>query len=203
MGEFPAGIRDEAIRRSHFRCVACTASGIVEVHHIQPASEGGPDTLENACPLCPSCHALWGGNPERRAYLRKMRDFRWEDFAKQSAHPILDAMNQSITQLLTGHVQHQESLDDVKAKLAALYNALAGQVLHATTIQQVGALTGVATPLPPQIVLTFGTNTPKQNAVTGSWEIQDSSGLVKAITRCPGEPHKYTYNASSDTWTAR
>jgi 5-methylcytosine-specific restriction endonuclease McrA len=30
----------------------------LEVHHIQPLSEGGSDTLNNACALCPTCHRL-------------------------------------------------------------------------------------------------------------------------------------------------
>lgn len=30
----------------------------LEVHHIQPLSEGGSDTLDNACALCPTCHRM-------------------------------------------------------------------------------------------------------------------------------------------------
>lgn len=29
----------------------------IEIHHIKPKAEGGPDTLENAIPLCFNCHA--------------------------------------------------------------------------------------------------------------------------------------------------
>jgi hypothetical protein len=28
----------------------------LEVHHVQPLAEGGPDTVENAVALCPNCH---------------------------------------------------------------------------------------------------------------------------------------------------
>lgn len=28
----------------------------LEVHHVQPLAEGGPDTVENAIALCPNCH---------------------------------------------------------------------------------------------------------------------------------------------------
>lgn len=31
-------------------------SRYIEVHHIVPLSEGGPDTLENTAALCPNCH---------------------------------------------------------------------------------------------------------------------------------------------------
>lgn len=30
----------------------------LEVHHIKPLSDGGSDTLDNACALCPICHRL-------------------------------------------------------------------------------------------------------------------------------------------------
>ena len=30
----------------------------LEVHHIEPLSDGGSDTLDNACALCPTCHRL-------------------------------------------------------------------------------------------------------------------------------------------------
>lgn len=30
--------------------------GFLEVHHIQPLSEGGEDTVQNAAALCPNCH---------------------------------------------------------------------------------------------------------------------------------------------------
>ncbi|MGY3032728.1 5-methylcytosine-specific restriction protein A [Bradyrhizobium sp. USDA 4354] len=35
-----------------------TTSGdpYLEVHHVRPLSEGGPDTVDNACACCPNCH---------------------------------------------------------------------------------------------------------------------------------------------------
>jgi 5-methylcytosine-specific restriction protein A len=35
----------------------------LEVHHVQPLAEGGPDTVENVVALCPNCH--------RRAHFSK------------------------------------------------------------------------------------------------------------------------------------
>ena len=48
------------------------------MHHILPQAEGGPDSEDNAAPLCPSCHAIYGGNPELRARMREMRDAWYE-----------------------------------------------------------------------------------------------------------------------------
>jgi len=64
-------------KRAHFQCCLCHALG-VEVHHIVPESESGPDTDENAAPLCPSCHETYGANPDKRKFIREARDFWYE-----------------------------------------------------------------------------------------------------------------------------
>jgi hypothetical protein len=74
---FSEPIKLEAKRRSAFRC-CIDHRPFVEVHHIVPSSEGGLDTLENAAPLCASCHDLFGGNPEKRKQIRQMRDHWWQ-----------------------------------------------------------------------------------------------------------------------------
>lgn len=37
-------------------CAVCNGQHRVQVHHIQPREQGGPDSYENAIPLCPNCH---------------------------------------------------------------------------------------------------------------------------------------------------
>jgi hypothetical protein len=49
-----------------------------EIHHIVPAAEGGPDTDDNAAPLCPSCHETYGANSTKRKFIREARDFWYE-----------------------------------------------------------------------------------------------------------------------------
>jgi hypothetical protein len=71
-------------RRSHFQCCLCRGLG-VEVHHIIPKEESGPDTDANAAPLCPSCHETYGANPQKRKFIREARDFWYELCEKQSA----------------------------------------------------------------------------------------------------------------------
>lgn len=67
----------EIRRRAHFRCCLCHALGI-EIHHIVPAAEGGPDTHDNGAALCPSCHEIYGANPTKRKFIREVRDFWYE-----------------------------------------------------------------------------------------------------------------------------
>lgn len=64
-------------QRAHFACCMCHEL-YVEIHHIIPEAEGGPDTEENAAPLCPSCHEQYGANPTKRKFIREMRD-HWYD----------------------------------------------------------------------------------------------------------------------------
>lgn len=76
-----------AMRRARGRCELCTspapfmtASGrpFLEVHHIEPLSEGGPDTVDNVAALCPNCHRRCHHAPEalnlRAQLARDIRD---------------------------------------------------------------------------------------------------------------------------------
>jgi len=64
-------------RRAHFQCCVCKAFG-VQVHHIEPEGLGGLDSEDNAAPLCPSCHDIYGANPIKRKAIREARDFWYE-----------------------------------------------------------------------------------------------------------------------------
>lgn len=74
---FPATTKLAIKRKAHFACCLCRGVGI-EVHHILPQAEGGPDTEDNAAPLCPSCHETYGANPTKRKFIREARDFWFE-----------------------------------------------------------------------------------------------------------------------------
>ena len=50
----------------------------VDVHHIVPQAEGGPDTDDNAAPLCRNCHRRYGDNQRHRALIREYRDNWYE-----------------------------------------------------------------------------------------------------------------------------
>jgi hypothetical protein len=74
---FDEGVKLRVKRRAHFQCCICKAFG-VHVHHIEPEGIGGPDTEDNAAPLCPSCHDIYGVNPVKRKAIREARDFWYE-----------------------------------------------------------------------------------------------------------------------------
>jgi hypothetical protein len=50
----------------------------VQVHHIIPEEHGGPDTIDNAAPLCPNCHDYFGANPTKRKEIKHMRDWWYQ-----------------------------------------------------------------------------------------------------------------------------
>ncbi|MFL6207683.1 MAG: HNH endonuclease [Pyrinomonadaceae bacterium] len=81
---FTESLKLKVKRRVHFACCLCHALG-VEIHHIIPQNEGGPDTEENAAPLCPSCHETYGANPEKRKFIREARELWYEICEKRFA----------------------------------------------------------------------------------------------------------------------
>jgi HNH endonuclease len=59
---FSSAIRNEVLVDSARHCAVCRRykNVGVEVHHIQPESEGGPNTYDNAVCLCFDCHTAAG-----------------------------------------------------------------------------------------------------------------------------------------------
>ena len=70
---FSEKLKKEVKEKSDFKCVLC-GSSIVEIHHIIPQNEGGPDTFDNAVALCASYHLIYGGNPLKRGEIVRKRD---------------------------------------------------------------------------------------------------------------------------------
>lgn len=79
-------ISREARSRAQHRCEApdcdwesfTTAEGtpFIEVHHIQPLAEGGPDSLDNCIALCPGCHS-------RAHYANEVERNRWRNVLQE------------------------------------------------------------------------------------------------------------------------
>src|SRR5205814_533252 len=55
-----AALRLQVLDRDHWRCrnPLCRKTHGLEVDHVIPRSQGGPDTLENLIALCGACHRL-------------------------------------------------------------------------------------------------------------------------------------------------
>jgi hypothetical protein len=62
-------------RRADFTCCLCkNRDNKVDVYHIIPRSEDGPDDEENAVPLYGSCHTKFGDSPSLRKEIKERRD---------------------------------------------------------------------------------------------------------------------------------
>lgn len=79
---FSDALKASVRKRSLGRCCVCQEP-FVDVHHIIPQAEGGPDTDDNAAPLCPNCHRRNGDNPRQRAMIREFRDNWYEQIASK------------------------------------------------------------------------------------------------------------------------
>jgi len=74
---FSEALKIKVRKQAHFCCCLCLTVD-VEVHHIIPEAENGPDTGDNAAPLCASCHNVYGANPQKRKFIREARDHWYE-----------------------------------------------------------------------------------------------------------------------------
>ena len=74
---FSENLKLEVKKKAAFRCCRCQTIG-PHIHHIEPESDGGPDTVDNAAPLCPSCHDYFGANPRKRKEIKQMRDWWYQ-----------------------------------------------------------------------------------------------------------------------------
>jgi hypothetical protein len=94
-------------KRAHFMCCVCKAIGI-EVHHIIPQEENGPDMEDNAAPLCPTCHETYGANPQKRKFIREARDHWYEICDKRfnSDPKLLEEIKQLISNAISREDLH-------------------------------------------------------------------------------------------------
>ncbi|KAF6578390.1 HNH endonuclease [Paenibacillus sp. EKM212P] len=111
---FSEKVKNETRRRSCFRCVICHDK-FVEIHHIISQAEGGNDTIENAAPLCASCHDLFGGNPEKRKQIREMRD-HWFDLMEKRFNGEINTLEPI--------QKDQNNLNMLKSKGIAIYHVV-------------------------------------------------------------------------------
>lgn len=80
---FSTKTKERVRKRAWFACCLCKRISMsLEVHHIVPEEDGGPNSEENAAPLCASCHRAFGGNRDLQPRMRAMRDHWYEECAK-------------------------------------------------------------------------------------------------------------------------
>jgi hypothetical protein len=84
---FSETIRERVKTKANFTCCWCQdIRNKVDVHHIIPEAQGGPNEEDNAAPLCGSCHDLLGNNPDLRKEIRQRRD-QWYEICWRVANP--------------------------------------------------------------------------------------------------------------------
>ncbi len=106
-----------------FMCCRCKHISF-EVHHIIPEKNGGPNTLENAAPLCPNCHTDFGDNRIKRKEITQMRDLWYkrvkEKYSQQtpSYYTVLNNINLKLEALTTNQDKALANLKDTLKKVA-------------------------------------------------------------------------------------
>lgn len=79
---FSKKTKTEVKELAAFRCCRCQKVGI-EIHHIIPQEYDGSDDIENAAPLCPTCHSDFGDNPKKRKMITQHRDWWYKQVERQ------------------------------------------------------------------------------------------------------------------------
>lgn len=108
---FSKSTKRQVRRLAGYRCCVCQKPRLsLDVHHIIEESEldeADPrrSDIDNAAPLCAGCHDDFGGNPAKRARIREMRDYLYEEVAAAKASvdlaPIL-ALAESVDEIRSG-----------------------------------------------------------------------------------------------------
>jgi len=191
---FSEPIKLEAKRRSHYACVWCQRTDqFIEVHHIVPQEEAGPDTLDNAAPLCAGCHAVVGANAELRKQLRERRDWWWSHCAAKQMSLPHEATAQRFDELVTSLKaieaqggRNEAALTELKSQVLGRLQAQVTAVSSASTSSQIML---ASTPVEPAVyqvtaTVTF-TGTGQRDGMPSpyhSYFVVSSSGLVSGPT---------------------
>ncbi len=125
-------------RRAAFQCCRCHEIS-VEVHHIVPQGKDGPDTEDNAAPLCPNCHTWFGANPEKRKEIRQMRDW-WYQACEDMYHGVSKAALQKLDELIAevrrqgaSEEERQRALQQIQTTLKELAEVKNADVAQSVT----------------------------------------------------------------------
>jgi hypothetical protein len=159
---FTESVKTEAKRRSHYACVWCQhTEQFIEVHHIVPQEENGPDTLDNAAPLCPNCHTIIGNNTDVRKQLRERRDWWWTYCDSQQATLPTEDTAQRLDELVSSLKAVEEQggrnetlLTEIKSQVLGQLTAQATAVSAASTTSQLIMATGPINPTAYQVTAT-------------------------------------------------
>ncbi len=150
---FSQKIIDQVKEKAAFRCCRCQSIGI-EIHHILPQKDDGPDAFENAAPLCPNCHSYFGDNPIKRKEITQMRDWWYkkaEEFysPKTVSYKLLRNIDAKVEALTTNQ---DKALIDLKDELLKVATETINQMTAGTARITASGIANatVAPPIEPQ-----------------------------------------------------
>lgn len=129
---FSEKIKKEVKERAAFRCCRCQNVGI-QVHHIIPEEHGGESTIENAAPLCASCHVAFGDNPKKRKETTEMRDWWYTQvesrfFSFNPSIEMLEQINTKVEQIQA----NQADVTELKGMLKSVSDEMINSITPAT-----------------------------------------------------------------------
>ena len=139
---FSESIKKEAKKRSHYKCCIC-GEPFLEVHHIKPQKDGGPDTLENAAPLCHGCHARYGGNPDFRKQIKEMRDFQWDTNRKKTEDPDIKRLSDQLDLISRSQRDMSDKFGEFKEAFINYHRSAAERLQSIHTYTELSAATGI------------------------------------------------------------
>jgi hypothetical protein len=59
MSRISSKLRKAVLKRDNKTCCKCGRQKPLELHHIKPVADGGPDEVSNLITLCSACHDEW------------------------------------------------------------------------------------------------------------------------------------------------
>lgn len=116
---FSESIKQEVREKARHTCAWCRQRGSVDIHHIIPQKEGGSDTLENAAPLCKSCHGDFGNNPDHRKRIVEMRDQLYKDNETIYQAPVIIDLNDQIERHLAKFLSNKTLVETKVGNLSS------------------------------------------------------------------------------------
>lgn len=108
---FSESVKHEVKVKSDFSCCVCHEKD-VHIHHIISQAEDGPDTIDNAAPLCPNCHDRFGGNPLKSKFIRETRDYWYEVCLKRYLDSKMD-----LTEILKDYVKKEDVVKLIQSEI--------------------------------------------------------------------------------------
>lgn len=150
---FTEKLKDKVRKKSHYQCCVCKEL-FIDIHHIIPESENGPDDIDNAAPLCAKCHRQFGNNPDHRKTIRGMRDLwykicktRYKDNYSQPIFEKLDSLGQEIIAIKDDKVKESAILEDIKKEICKLRDKEQENIKSSSSVEEIQSESITATKL--------------------------------------------------------